>query len=47
MDPHRAKTDPPLPRWPRRVLWFVAIWAMSVTTLALISYGLRLWIAPA
>jgi len=47
MDPHRVKTDQPPPGWPRRVMWFVAIWAISVTVLALISYGLRLWIGPA
>jgi hypothetical protein len=32
--------------WPRRILWFVAIWAGSVGALALVSYALRLWIGP-
>lgn len=35
------------PRWPRRIMWFVVIWAASIALLGLISYGLRLWIGPA
>lgn len=31
---------------PQRLLWFVALWLGGVGTVALISYGLRLWIAP-
>jgi len=37
----------PRPRWPRRIMWFVVIWAASIAFLGLISYGLRLWIGPA
>ena len=30
----------------QRLLWFAALWLGGVGTVALISYGLRLWIAP-
>ncbi|MCA6119777.1 DUF2474 domain-containing protein [Bradyrhizobium sp. WSM 1738] len=30
----------------RRLLWFVALWLGGVGTVALISFVLRLWIAP-
>jgi hypothetical protein len=30
----------------RRLLWFAALWLGGVGTVALISFGLRLWIAP-
>ena len=30
----------------QRLLWFVAPWLGGVGTVTLISYGLRLWIAP-
>ncbi|MDB5565178.1 MAG: hypothetical protein JWP84_1744 [Tardiphaga sp.] len=30
----------------QRLLWFVALWAGGVGTVAIIGYGLRLWIAP-
>jgi hypothetical protein len=30
----------------RRLLWFLTLWLGGVGTIALISYGLRLWIAP-
>jgi hypothetical protein len=30
----------------QRLLWFVALWIGGVGTVALISFGLRLWIAP-
>ena len=29
-----------------RLLWFAALWLGGVGTVALLSYGLRLWIAP-
>ena len=32
--------------WLRRLAWFAAIWALSIGALALVSYGLKLWIAP-
>lgn len=30
----------------QRLLWFVALWLGGVGTVALVAYGLRLWIAP-
>jgi len=37
----------PTPRPLRqRLLWFAALWLGGVGTVTLISYGLRLWIAP-
>jgi hypothetical protein len=30
----------------QRLLWFVALWLGGVGTVALISFLLRLWIAP-
>jgi hypothetical protein len=30
----------------RRLMWFAALWLGGVGTVALISFGLRLWIAP-
>jgi type VI protein secretion system component VasF len=33
------------PLW-QRLLWFIALWAAGVGTVAMVGYGLRLWIAP-
>ena len=30
----------------QRLLWFAGLWLGGVGTVALISFGLRLWIAP-
>jgi hypothetical protein len=30
----------------KRLIWFAALWLGGVGTVALISFGLRLWIAP-
>jgi hypothetical protein len=30
----------------QRLVWFVALWLGGVGTVAIIAYGLRLWIAP-
>ena len=30
----------------QRLLWFAALWLGGVGTVALVSWGLRLWIAP-
>ena len=30
----------------QRLLWFATLWLGGVGAVALISYGLRLWIAP-
>jgi hypothetical protein len=34
------------PSLPRRLLWFVVLWASGVATVGTISYILRLWLAP-
>jgi hypothetical protein len=39
----REPTQRPLTQ---RLLWFAALWLGGVGTVTLISYGLRLWIAP-
>ena len=30
----------------QRLVWFVTLWLGGVGTVALVSWGLRLWIAP-
>jgi hypothetical protein len=30
----------------QRLLWFAALWLGGIGTVAIMSYGLRLWIAP-
>jgi hypothetical protein len=30
----------------QRLLWFAALWFAGVTSVAIVSYGLRLWLAP-
>jgi hypothetical protein len=30
----------------KRLIWFAALWLGGVGAVALISFGLRLWIAP-
>jgi hypothetical protein len=30
----------------RRLLWFAALWLLGVGTVAMLSLGLRLWLAP-
>jgi hypothetical protein len=30
----------------RRLTWFVLLWLGGVGTVALVAFGLRLWIAP-
>ncbi len=29
-----------------KLLWFVALWLFGVGTVAIVAYGLRLWIPP-
>ena len=40
----------PAPQKPQplaqRLAWFVALWLGGVGTVAIIAFGLRLWIAP-
>ena len=44
---HRSgKSEPTLRPLTQRLLWFAALWLGGVGTVTLISYGLRLWIAP-
>jgi hypothetical protein len=39
--------DEPNPRpLPRRLAWFAALWLLGVGTVAVLSLGLRLWLAP-
>jgi hypothetical protein len=40
--PEKQKPRPP----GERLLWFAAFWLGGVGTVALVSYGLRLWLAP-
>ena len=35
----------PRPLW-QRLLWFIALWAGGVGSVAIVAYALRLWIAP-
>jgi hypothetical protein len=37
------KPQPPLTQ---RLLWFVVLWLGGVGSVAIVAYGLRLWIAP-
>ena len=37
---------PPQPPLTQRLVWFVALWLAGVGTVTLVSYALRLWIAP-
>jgi len=40
---------PPAPKQlplAQRLLWFAALWLGGVGSVALVSFGLRLWIAP-
>jgi hypothetical protein len=30
----------------QRLLWFVALWLGGVGTVALVAFGLRLWLSP-
>ena len=38
-----TQKTPPLAQ---RLLWFVVLWLGGVGTVTVISYGLRLWLAP-
>jgi hypothetical protein len=39
--------SPPKPRpLAQRLLWFAALWLGGVGAVAIVSFGLRLWIAP-
>jgi hypothetical protein len=42
----KVGTSPPQRPLGQRLLWFAALWLGGVGTVMLISYGLRLWIAP-
>ena len=39
-------TEPNPPPLRQRLLWFAVLWLGGVGTVALVSWGLRLWIAP-
>jgi hypothetical protein len=32
--------------WRGRLVWFAALWCGGVASVALVSFALRLWIAP-
>jgi hypothetical protein len=34
------------PSLAQRLLWFVALWLGGVGAVAMVAFGLRLWIAP-
>jgi hypothetical protein len=39
----KERQPPPLAQ---RLLWFAALWLGGVGTVTILSYGLRLWLAP-
>jgi hypothetical protein len=39
----QEQKPPPLTQ---RLLWFVVLWLGGVGAVAIVSYGLRLWLAP-
>ena len=41
MSPAPQQTQRPLAQ---RLFWFVALWAGGVATVAIVGYGIRLWI---
>jgi hypothetical protein len=38
--------EPKPPPLTQRLLWFVALWLGGVGAVAIVSFGLRLWLAP-
>jgi hypothetical protein len=44
--PHRQTSHDRPPPLARRLLWFVLLWLGGVGSLALVAFGLRLWLAP-
>jgi hypothetical protein len=44
-DPEQDAGQDPRPLG-QRLLWFAALWLGGVGTLAVLSFGLRLWLAP-
>jgi hypothetical protein len=44
-DPEQDPEQDPRPLG-QRLLWFAALWLGGVGTLAVLSLGLRLWLAP-
>ena len=38
-------TEPPQPLW-KRLAWMAGIWLASVTTLGIVAWIIRLWLAP-
>jgi hypothetical protein len=41
-----APREPPQTPLTRRLIWFVALWLLGVGAVTLVSFLLRLWIAP-
>jgi hypothetical protein len=42
----KGSSEPKQPPLTQRLLWFAALWLGGVGTVTLVSFGLRLWIAP-
>ena len=40
------QVKPPQRPLAQRLLWFVALWFCGVGSVALLSFGLRLWLRP-
>jgi hypothetical protein len=41
-----TQVKPPERPLAQRLLWFAALWLAGVGTVALVSFALKLWIAP-
>jgi hypothetical protein len=41
----KSSTEQKAPPLTQRLLWFVALWLGGVGSVAIVAYGLRLWIA--
>ena len=44
--PHRQNPERSQRPLGQRLLWFAALWLLGVGTVAVLSLGLRLWLAP-
>ncbi len=44
--PHEQNPEQSQRPLAQRLLWFAALWLLGVGTVAVLSLGLRLWLAP-